>query len=109
MLKKSVRQGGNRKLGGGKDVEGADAPEQLRKLQLQVITDCLIPYRAVSHHSSTLNISIYTVAPCLVVYCLSVHPTCTDAMANLSSLASSIPAEPLHCDGNYQMFGVMWG
>ena len=37
MLKKSVRQGGNRKLGGGKDVEGADAPEQLRKLQLQVI------------------------------------------------------------------------
>lgn len=38
MLKKSVRQGGNRKMGGGKDVEGADAPEQLRKLQLQVIT-----------------------------------------------------------------------
>lgn len=36
MLKKSVRQGGNRKLGGGKDTEGADAPEQLRKLQLQV-------------------------------------------------------------------------
>lgn len=37
MLKKSLRQGGNRKLGDGKDVEGADAPEQLRKLQLQVI------------------------------------------------------------------------
>ena len=36
MLKKSVRQGGGRKLAGGKDVEGADAPEQLRKLQLQV-------------------------------------------------------------------------
>lgn len=36
MLKKSVRQGGSRKPGGGKDVEGADAPEQLRKLQLQV-------------------------------------------------------------------------
>ena len=37
MLKKSVRQGGNRKLGGSKDMEGADAAEQLRKLQLQVI------------------------------------------------------------------------
>ena len=36
MLKKSVRQGGGRKLGGGKDSDGGDAPEQLRKLQLQV-------------------------------------------------------------------------
>ena len=36
MLKKSIRQGGSRKLGGGKGLEGADAPEQLRKLQLQV-------------------------------------------------------------------------
>lgn len=43
MLKKSVRQGGNRKLGGGKDVEGADAPEQLRKLQLQVIIQTVQP------------------------------------------------------------------
>ena len=43
MLKKSVRQGGNRKLGGGKDVEGADAPEQLRKLQLQVIIQTVRP------------------------------------------------------------------
>ncbi|DBA83158.1 TPA: hypothetical protein ACH3X2_006681 [Trebouxia sp. C0005] len=36
MLKKSVRQGGGRKLGAGKDSDGGDAPEQLRKLQLQV-------------------------------------------------------------------------
>ncbi len=39
MLKKSVQQGGKRKLGGSKDTEGADAPEQLRKLQLQVSMD----------------------------------------------------------------------
>lgn len=43
MLKKSVRQGGNRNLGGGKDVEGADAPEQLRKLQLQVTIQAALP------------------------------------------------------------------
>lgn len=48
MLKKSVRQGGNRKLGGGKDVEGADAPEQLRKLQLQVIIQTVFPFTDLS-------------------------------------------------------------
>ena len=37
MLKKSVRKGGSRKLGGG---EGADAPDNLRKLQLQVGGGC---------------------------------------------------------------------
>ncbi len=40
MLKKSVRQGGGRKLGVGKDSDGGDAPEQLRKLQLQVSSAC---------------------------------------------------------------------
>ena len=48
MLKKSVRQGGGRKLAGGKDVEGADAPEQLRKLQLQVSKHLMTTIHAIS-------------------------------------------------------------
>ena len=48
MLKKSVRQGGGRKLAGGKVVEGADAPEQLRKLQLQVSKHLMTIIHAIS-------------------------------------------------------------
>lgn len=36
LLKKYAKQGGARRLGGGKDGDAGDASDQLRKLQLQV-------------------------------------------------------------------------
>lgn len=62
MLKKSMRQGGNRKLSSGKDMEGADAPEQLRKLQLQVSleTQTLAPFRALELPYAALGLSSKT-------------------------------------------------